>query len=1045
MSINIKVLGILIAAFLYGCSGNSGSSNFEVGNNIKRFSGVVNNASVKGIYVAAIPIGKHGQFRLDSNNNVEALTNSSDENGRYGFGISTSNVGPYVLTVTAPSFDSESEANNAAKMSCQLAANCSVKGEVVSFGEFYSVDTKRQWSAAVETISSGQFIVINPITEMAKAFGYTTYINDGIEADLGNTSKSSANYYSNYGIVKGNSQTAALLGLGDILSKEPANLALLHNLNVNASTGIEESIRYGALLAAWQKLELEYNKDVLDGDPTFQQVLIKEFLVNQGQLYQSAAPAGQILSLSQWYTTARDNLIEVKQYHAALNRSLPGEIERVIDRFEEEIDALNLNAGELTAATPVINGQYIEDYHDAVVKTKAMINYVSTLNANFATSEYRDSIKASSALITSETRRLSPEFDRIFQSILSIYQYYLSCTHGACDSGSEWHASGNTFDSSNNTLMIEQPAGTKLELSQELVFDDRNPEGSTESNIHDLFLVGAIELNKDAADPKDELRLELSDFSDENTVGVRSSVRFSFSKAVSQLPQQPNKLDPGMGATEDEDLVPDYIELVLPSFKLYDPSKVDAADEIKLAGSLTALMIANTDAGDLLKAPEERLGKRYNLANIKSTLRLSGQYQGATSSEAELRDNALFYLEASASEAFVSGKDFTAYFPDTQYPKFEAFFKPREGFEIGTTSPFPLVVSRKGTMNFPKLDTDGNASETEEVEVEYIELDYEIGGLERYIVYPKLAGDDQYWGLICTAQPEDEDDLTAAGQGYTKTAQDSQGNEYQRSLLACPIRDKYDGSASPDDFINQVYVINKDVVNLREYNGHGAYRINYPITGEKLDPFPAGETSHNGTLEQSIVLGVDSMRMQFKPNLVSQSGTSFLPESMLDISLEWRTHDLIDVNAFLAFDTERVVNNPNGSGLPYLAVGSDSESYSIAYRTDAEGNESGEYVMTWAGVHFVDGGQKMERTFDENLKEGVFANVGSNVSYQPDSDTTDEKCGFFARGTKPTAGEECDAIAYFTFRGLVTGSLRQEQDNVYVIRYIDGSWQILGQ
>jgi hypothetical protein len=1070
MSIKFKILGAFIVISLFGCSGNSDTTSIDSSRDIKRFAGVVNNSSVKGAEVAAIPIGKHGQFTFDENDELQADTKFIDDKGRYRFTLDVRDVGPYVLSITTPEFEPETESEKAAKSSCQLALGCDVNEvSLISFGEYFTLAANQHWSAAVESVAEGQFIVINPITEMARVLGFFTYKNDSVETSTTEGSTPAPNYYSNYGIVKGNSQTASVLGLGDILSIEPANLALLHMLDTNTSTAIEESIRYGALLAAWQKLELEYNNQLVEGDFIFQHEAIFQFLENQGQLYQADSSGVQVLTLKKWYEAAFKNLEEVRDYHANLNRVVPKEVALVLARFDNEIG--DLIDGEPTAGVPVIHEQFVDDYSDAVVKTKAMVNYLSNLQSNFATEEYRNSIKASSDLVTAETRRLSPSFDLILQKILSVNAYYLSCTHGACDTQSEWHsAEENVFVASENTLTIVQAGGTTLELSQGLVFDESNDEESTSTNTHDLFLSGVLEF--------DGLRLELSDFTPEGEVGVKSSARFSFPTALEKLPLPPQKIAGGMGASVDESLVPDYIELVMPSFKLYDSAQEGESNELKVSGFLTALMIANIDAGDLIegKADTEKLGKRYNLANVKATLILSGQSKGQVESSAgvvtELRDNALFYMEASASESFVSGQDSTAYFPDTVYPTFEAFFKPRAGLELAKTSPFPLVITRLGTMNLQRLDSDGGFSEdlNDVVEVKYIELDYEIGGLERYVVYPKASDDDQYWGLICTTLPEDEADLDATD-GYTKPVVDddgkpvldSEGNQLQRALMACPFRDKYTGEDNPDDFVNQVYAKNKNLVNLREYNGHGVYRIKYPVNAEGLlKPFTQ-ETPHLGIVEESIVLGVDSMRLQFKPNLVNQAGASYLPESILDISLVWRTHDLIDVNALLAFDSTRVINNPNGSGLPYLAVGSDSESYSVAYRTDADGNESGEYVMAWAGVNFVDGpipadGTKvMQKTDDENLRQGVFAGIGSNVSYLPYSKRdleklnsvdgagiSEEKCGFFARGTTPTDAEDCEAIAYLTFRGLVTGSLREERDGAYVIRYIDGSFQVLG-
>lgn len=1041
-----KVLGVLLTAFLYGCTGNSGSSKVDVNSDIKRFSGVVNNSSVIGADVAAISIGKHGQFALNQNNSVAALTNTSDESGRFGFSISINNIGPYVLTVTAPEFDSATEAERATKMGCQVVAGCSVDGQIVSFGGYYAIGENRQWSAAVQSVENSQFIVVNPITEMARALGYTAYVNDGIDPDLNNTSKPSANYYSNYNIAKSNSQTASLLGLGDILSKEPVDLARLHELDVNGSASIEESIRYGALIAAWQELELEYDDDIQEGDDNFQQKVIKEYLLNKGQLYQADALDNQIVSLKIWYEAAYKNLEQVRDYHSALNRSVPSEINLVIQRFKTEIDGLV--SGKLTKAKPIIPEYYENDYTDAVMKTKAMVNYISHLKENFATDEYRESLKNTSDIVMEQNRLLAPKLDVLLEQLLTVYEYYLSCAHGACDQANKLAGSEYEYDSANKILTVNSTATAKLIVSQGRVFDDdRNPEGSEETNVHDLYLQGDFEF--------DGLRLELSDIEVQESSSIKNSLRMSFAKKLSQLPQNPAKVEPGMGAAVDEDLVPDYIELSLTKFKLYAPANDDSINELQVFGSLTALMIANVDSGDYLKPESERLGKRYNMSSVKGRLRVAGQKKGENSEEV-LRDNALFFIEASASGAFISTEGRVAHFPDTKYPTFQSFFKPRDGFEVGTISTSDLVVSRKGKMRLPKIDADGMGSEEEEVEVNYIELDYEIGGLERYVTYPKLSGESKYWGIICTANESDEDDLDEAGDGYTKPVVDEDGNPVfdddgnpvLRSLLSCSRGDQYEGTSDPDNFINEVYALNKNSVNLKGYNGRGYYRIQYPVTDEKLNKFPEADTRYAGVLEVPVVVGVDSMRLQFKPDLVKESGTEYMPESILDISLVWRTQDVIDVNAFLAFDTERVINNPNGSGLPYLAVGSDSESYSIAYRTDAEGNESGEYAMAWRGVKFVDGAPGttvMERTDIEDEKEGVFAGIGSNISYGGKADFSDKKCGFFGRTNDELVDAgECVAIAYFTFRGLVTGSLREEREGVYVIRYIDGSFQILG-
>ena len=160
--------------------------------------------------------------------------------------------------------------------------------------------------------------------------------------------------------------------------------------------------------------------------------------------------------------------------------------------------------------------EYLEDYADAVMKTKAMVNYVTNLQDNFATKEYRDSINASSDLITREVRRLSPKLDSIFNSLLSIKEYYLSCTYDPCDTQSVWHSTG-AYNSSNKTLTVTQPEGTSLKVAQAPVFDERSPEGSDKTHVHDLLVSGAFEFNN--------FRLELTDDTAEGSGAVKSSIR----------------------------------------------------------------------------------------------------------------------------------------------------------------------------------------------------------------------------------------------------------------------------------------------------------------------------------------------------------------------------------------------------------------------------------------------------------------------------------------------------------------------------------------
>ena len=89
------------------------------------------------------------------------------------------------------------------------------------------IDEKGHWLQHTEHYNIASDIS-STAAQMARALGYTTYINDGtnisgdLESDLAEANKPAANYYSNHGILKGNTQTASLVGLSDVLSIEPA-------------------------------------------------------------------------------------------------------------------------------------------------------------------------------------------------------------------------------------------------------------------------------------------------------------------------------------------------------------------------------------------------------------------------------------------------------------------------------------------------------------------------------------------------------------------------------------------------------------------------------------------------------------------------------------------------------------------------------------------------------------------------------------------------------------------------------------------------------
>lgn len=1055
------ILIVIFSILVLGCSGNSSSTTDIPNTSLNRFSGVVNNGYVSNMAISLTPINKFGQFSLDENGAFEGASGFSNNTGRYSFTLENDSAGSY-LFVASSIVDGE-----VSRTSCQISTGCSVKGEVVPFGGMFDIDEPLSWIAAIESVSEAQFVVINPITEMARVYGYTAYVN---ESDSNVTSEGTVpveGYYSNYNIAKSNTQIASLMGLSDILSIEPANLYLLHNLNASTPLVLRESIRYGALLAAWQKLSIEFDNTKADQEAQFQSEVITSFIAYEGQLYQADSPNEDVLTLKDWLLTALQVLEGARDYHISQGRTVSESVMTVLAEFQAEI--ATLDPGQLTQAEFNIPVGYLKDYSDAVSKTKATINYLSDLPNQFATSEYRNGVSELYELIKEQGALSSQEFDEIFQDLLLLREYYLSCVAGLCSASNKWNSYTTVINDKKEMLISGTPGG-EVKVSQEILKERPEEEAKLDGDedttrIHDLLISGTF------FSGNLQLKLEDQETSDPEHP-IYNAIRFTYSKEFSEIPQIPALLAGGSGLTEDEERVPNSIEMTFPRFTLTNTALKNTDQELTIEGAATILLTAAIDFYDTKEGLSdlEKTGKRFNIANFTLSVAIEGLSHGViqlNGEEVNLQNRFLLSFNAGASSAVATEDNLFAYYPDERYPSFDDFFVARKGFEVGSSFEGPIAFTKKGIMNFPALNSDGSEIENQETVVEYLEVDFVIGGAVRYVVYPKLMGDEKYFGLRCIIAPEDE--LLIVDPSYTVTETDEKGVEFERSLLSCTERDRYEGGATLVNYLNEVYRANRDLISSYGLPGRGRYRIDFPMVTNVVDgvdvdtlaDLPTAISPVGGTLEDEIVLGVNNLRMQVVPEVLDSGNSGYQPTSAIDLSMTWPRHDLIDVSLFFAYDAEQIFKYSDGSGLPYLAVGSNVESTAIAYRVDETGNEVGNVTMSWSGVYFQDGMAGSEHLFQKtnnaDLSESVLMEVGSSVNYEPYSKKeidenaaktpaviNEEKCGFFDRGNETEVGEDCEAIAYLNFRGLVTGTVREERDGVYVVRYIDGSWQVLG-
>ena len=1102
MAVKVGVTGILLM-MLWGCTGNN-SSEVEVPNsNIKLFLGVIKQGDVQDFDVIAYPIAKHGQRRLDINGNPDGTWVKANDSGRYRLAIKADNNGPHILEARGRVLESNEQRGSLHL--CQWHDGCLVNEEInvarrVAFGNSYHSLEPMRWHSAVHTVSEGQFIVINPITEMAQALASTLYVDGGSQEDIkeeGDTPKYA--YYSVYSVLKANTQVSNLLDLEDVVAVEPADLTRLDQLTAISSQAMQESIRYGALLAAWQKMQLDYDANALatdaPKDDNYQAQVISEFLADGGQLYYSLDDQGvsRTLDYSLWLNEARANLQAVRVFHQAAGRVVPKEVMLVLNQFDEQLTAFSkvLVKNTLSAVQGQVDKAIEDEYLDAIGKTQAMVNRLANLGQTVASDEYRTEISNYYQRLLNTADAVAPSMDGLFTELMDLNRYYMSCVAGSCDVGSSFHAHQKSYNVQTKSLVLNNPYDATravLKISQAKVFlSDKNKTNDADTRSHDLLISGEFE--------SAGVRLVLADSSAEAAKSdVPTGIRFSFEEPLAELPQAPALVENGQGATVDDALVPDGIELVLPDFELYRKDDRGGATELTLSGAFSALMAASVDRNDRREgvADTEKKGKRYNLASVSMTLKTIGHKEGETREEdrvVDLRDNFVISLNAGATSVAGDG----GYFPATQYPTMASFFVPKDGLEKGLQK--PLVTTNTGTFKYPALDDKGFWKDPiEEIDVKYVELAVEGVGALRYTVHPKSHGREQYVGLLCIAAEDDLDDLNHYGSykgplrdkndddGDNDTSdryEDEDGNEVETHFINCRIHKPslHDGEALPQNYMKDLYRLSGEAFGVYTVPQEGEYRVTFPTltaTDTKNTPELYDDETYQaldfsnmsdwqgreylGVLEAPVVLGVDNLRFQLKAEIVEgvkggEAPSQYLPETVLDLSLLWPTREVMEVNAFISYDADHIFNNPNGSGLPWVGLGDHVESYALAYRVLENGTEMGDLTINWGGVQFVDGNQTLptlERS--ERKDDGILVAIGSNVGYRHfnsrQTPVAEERCGFIGRG-QPNEGTDgrplnCEAVAQFTYRGLITGAIYEERDGVYVVRYIDGSLQIFG-
>ncbi|MCG8523144.1 MAG: hypothetical protein MI744_13160, partial [Pseudomonadales bacterium] len=199
----------------------------------------------------------------------------------------------------------------------------------------------------------------------------------------------------------------------------------------------------------------------------------------------------------------------------------------------------------------------------------------------------------------------------------------------------------------------------------------------------------------------------------------------------------------------------------------------------------------------------------------------------------------------------------------------------------------------------------------------------------------------------------------------------------------------------------------------------------------------------DGTFESSIKMGIDRMTISLS-SILENGDESSIPVAA-EFSLQRRVDDLFTASLGYSYGEEDdydFISDAIGIG-----VGGDAQAFLLEYAVTEEelANENDELST----IEVERGSWTIYRTGvtlggDE---QSVLSQIVTRTEYEQGDE--EEACGLNDRNklsaaTPDDPDEGCDAVAYLTVRGALVGTIREERENVFVARFVDGTWMIIG-
>lgn len=858
---------------------------------------------------------------------------------------------------------------------CQLVAGCGS----ANFGDNYSVAATPGWRSVAYGLSDGERVRITSLTDLAAGLAQALVYSES-SGDQQDAGWLETGYYSVYSVVQAESQISRLFGLEAVQNSEPADLTQLNELKDKNTTEATDSIRYGAILAAIQAYELEYEGTV--DLPFFSQAVAADLITNAAQLYQKGGD--QTISLSTLYTKAADNLEQAE----VTNSTVQTYVDAVVSKLQSDSDAFA--DGELTTTTPAslatLLGSDLEDFELGITRAKAFVDLLRNYDETFFEDGYRTELDKYGSLLQTIGDDNADNLDALMVAYQQVFEFYRDCyLGGGCptaDSSWSWYESASY---NNGVLTLNDGELTVKQEVADVNLNDSNDEPTSSQGI-DVVILGSLKIN--------DLMLELDYLLDDNDDIVSSpSLRVFYDEPVSVLQDPLSQPEVAYQIRWSE-------------FALYDAADVATDSETELTGIFTLSYIGVLD-------PAGSGERRFNIEEVVLNSRISDVVEDESDNDKNI---ASLFVSAKSNQA-------DAFYPETSFASFNSFFD--SSGVSGLT---------KGSIETGLVSYRTGVETINERSVEYFEYFINGGDALRYRFYPTVMRED-------TTDIDADDDIEEMIATFDYEECTLSGGSSAPTVTKCQPKQRLNGERDLQAAVNELWELG--IFSRPDVDGKGVYFVEFPVAAADangcliLDTLPSSLTPLDGTLYLPAQLGLSTARVTAEILLDYNSTTE--PKTLLDLQVTAPYSDLLNVSAALSHDYTSV----NRTGV-FTGVGPDLDRIIYNFSTENNTVETSSIAIYKDGVSLTYADSTGDTVDSEILAGSQLDLLTGAPLYRFRMNEAGllDRCVVSNTAEPSTERNFEDAVFVLNFRDAVYGKVVNES-GFWIIRYIDGSWETL--